>query len=249
MGEVYRARDTRLERDVAIKVLAAPLAADPQFRERFEREARSLSAISHPHICAIYDVGRQGDIEFIVMEFVEGEPLSRRLERGPLPPAEALRVAAQIADALEQAHRAGIVHRDLKPANVILDPTGLLRIMDFGIARAARARGPDEDGLAGTPEYLAPEQLAGEVGDVRSDLYACGTMLYEMLAGRRPFTALTFEELAYRVTNEDPPDLQAVAPATPPDLARAVMRCLVRDPAGRWASADDVIEALAKVEG
>jgi len=248
-GTVYRAHDRQLQDTVALKTLR-PGTGGPEALDSLKEELRIARRITHRNVLRTHDFGEADGMAFISMEFVRGITLRELLDHAARPPLSVmLRLARQLLAGVDAAHRTGVVHRDLKPANVILDPTGLLRIMDFGIARAARARGGTENGLVGTPGYLAPEQLAGEAGDVRSDLYACGTMLYEMLAARRPFAAVTYEELAYRVTNEDPPDLMAIAPATPPELARAVMRCLARDPAARWASAADLLEALAKVEG
>src|SRR5512137_2962398 len=194
MGEVYCAHDTRLGRDVAIKVLAPHLAATPEARARFEREARTISQLSHPHICTLFDVGREGEIEYLVMELVEGETLAHRLEKGPLPVAEVLSIGSQIADALDRAHRAGVVHRDLKPGNVMLTKSGA-KLMDFGLARAAGLAGVPgaltesptvsrpltaEGTIVGTFQYMAPEQLEGKEADGRADIWALGCVLYEM---------------------------------------------------------------------
>ena len=203
MGEVYRARDTRLGRDVAVKVLPQHLSTDPEFRARFEREAKTISSLNHPHICTLHDVGRQGDTDYLVMELIEGETLAHRLERGPLPSAEVLRLGGQIADALDRAHRAGVVHRDLKPGNVMLTRGGA-KLMDFGLAREDRVDGPSSSSLTmaaltksqpltahgtivGTFQYMAPEQLEGKEADARSDLWSFGCVLYEMATGKRAF--------------------------------------------------------------
>jgi len=200
MGEVYRARDTRLDRAVAIKVLAPHLAESPEHRQRLEREAKAISSLSHPHICQLYDVGHEDGVDFLVMEFIEGETLADRLGRGPLPIDEVLRYGVQIADALEKAHRQAIVHRDLKPANVMLTSDGA-KLLDFGLARTdGGVGGSDADltvsptvskpltaagTLIGTYQYMAPEQLEGKTSDARTDIFALGAVLYEMATGRR----------------------------------------------------------------
>lgn len=202
MGEVYKARDTRLDRTVAVKILPATLAADPQFRERFDREARAVSQLTHPHICTLYDVGEQQGTAFLVMEYLEGETLADRLMNGPLPLDNAFKVAIQIADALSAAHRRGIVHRDLKPGNVMLTVAGA-KLLDFGLAKAS---GPTIGGagqstlpttppnltaqgtILGTFQYMAPEQLEGKEADARTDIFAFGAVLYEMLTGKRAFS-------------------------------------------------------------
>src|SRR5213075_3096905 len=207
MGEVYRARDTRLERTVAIKVLPSHLSASPESRQRFEREAKTISQLSHPHICALYDVGREGETEYLVMELLEGETLSERLDKGALPSEQLLRYGIEIADALDKAHRQGIVHRDLKPGNVMLTKSGV-KLLDFGLAKfQAAARGESLSGVSvlateaqksqpltergtvlGTFQYMAPEQLEGGEADGRSDIFAFGAVLYEMATGRKAFT-------------------------------------------------------------
>src|SRR5579864_4347968 len=206
MGEVYRARDVRLNRHVAIKILPSHFSGNPELKSRFEREARTLSSVSHPHICHLYDVGSQGDVEFLVMELVEGETLADRLKRGPLPFDELIRMATEIADALAKAHRLGIIHRDLKPSNIMLTKNGT-KLMDFGLAKstAGRADGPFATGgatatlqspatpissvgtVVGTIHYMAPEQLEGKEADARSDIFSFGAVLYEMATGRRAF--------------------------------------------------------------
>src|SRR5215813_6561552 len=198
MGEVYRARDTRLERTVAIKVLPQKLSSSPEVRQRFEREAKTISQLSHPHICALYDVGREGDVEYLVMEYLEGETLSERLAKGPLPLEQTLRYGTEIADALDKAHRQGIVHRDLKPGNVMLTRSGV-KLLDFGLAKAVAPASekssltslPTQQGLTqegailGTFQYMAPEQLEGKDADGRTDIFALGATLYEMATGRK----------------------------------------------------------------
>ncbi len=263
MGEVYRARDTRLDRTVAIKVLPATLASDPSFRERFDREARSISALDHPNICAVYDVGHDRGIDFIVMAFVEGETLAARLERGPLKLDEALRYAMEIASALEQAHRAGIVHRDVKPGNVMLTTTGAgstsapqAKLLDFGLAKRA---GPAAAGgltampttpaeltaagaILGTFQYMAPEQLEGEDADARSDIFAFGAVVYEMVTGRKAFEARSRASLISAILRDEPLPL-ASDPRTR-GLERVIRRCLAKSPNDRWQTASDLLEAL-----
>jgi eukaryotic-like serine/threonine-protein kinase len=203
MGEVYRARDTRLDRTVAIKVLLEPLASDPQFHDRFDREARVISQLDHPHICTLYDVGEQNSTSFLVMQYLEGETLEARLQKGPLPLDQALRYAIQTADALDKAHRAGIVHRDLKPGNIMLTKGGA-KLLDFGLAKTTTGMSataglsmlpttpPDltaQGTILGTFQYMAPEQLEGQQADARTDIFAFGTIVYEMLTGQKAFPA------------------------------------------------------------
>ncbi|HET7747472.1 MAG TPA: serine/threonine-protein kinase, partial [Vicinamibacteria bacterium] len=205
MGEVYRARDTRLDRTVAIKVLPAALSSDPDRRARFEREARAISALSHPHICALFDVGRQDETDYLVLEYVEGQTLAERIAKGPLPIEQVLRHGFEIADALDKAHRQGIVHRDLKPGNVMLTKSGA-KLLDFGLARlTALDKGDptvsalptqeksltDAGTVLGTFQYMSPEQLEGKPADARSDIWALGCVLFEMATGRKAFTGTT----------------------------------------------------------
>jgi hypothetical protein len=258
MGEVYRAHDTRLGRDVAIKVLSPLLAATPEFRARFEREARTISQLSHPHICTLYDIGREGDIDYLVMELLEGETLNNRLQKGPLPVAELLALGAQIADALDRAHRAGVVHRDLKPGNVMLTKSGA-KLMDFGLARAAGltpvagglTQSPTEiepltaEGtLVGTFQYMAPEQLEGQEADARTDLWALGCVLYEMSTGKRAFEGTSQASLISAIMKDEPQPILELQPMSPPLLDHLVRRCLAKDPAERWQSARDVMHEL-----
>src|SRR5713226_1369840 len=201
MGEVYKARDTRLDRTVAIKVLAQHLSSSPEVRQRFEREAKTISQLSHPHICALYDVGREGETEFLVMEYLEGETLSERLAKGPLPLEQTLRYGIEISDALDKAHRQGIVHRDLKPGNVMLTKSGV-KLLDFGLAKAMAPAVPkssltalptqqgltQEGTILGTFQYMAPEQLEGKEADGRTDIFAFGAVLYETATGKKAFS-------------------------------------------------------------
>lgn len=261
MGEVYRAKDTRLGRDVAIKVLPQHLSQNPEVHARFEREARTISSLNHPHICTLHDVGREGDIEFLVMELVDGETLAQRLEKGALPVTEVLRLGIQIADALDRAHRAGIIHRDFKPGNVMLTRSGA-KLMDFGLARptgmggAAGTSGVTlahlshsptvaapltaEGTIVGTFLYMAPEQLEGKETDVRSDLWAFGCVLYEMITGRRAFEGKSQASLIGSIMHSTPAPLETAAPMAPPQLDALIRACLTKDPEERIQTAHDV---------
>ncbi len=258
MGEVYRAHDTRLGRDVAIKVLPPHLASAPEVRARFEREARTISQLNHPHVCTLYDVGREGDTDYLVMELLEGESLAHRLEKGPLPLPDALRYGSEIAEALDVAHRSGIVHRDLKPGNVMLTNSGA-KLMDFGLARATglaseagtltesptMSRALTAEGtIVGTFQYMAPEQLEGKEADTRADLWALGCVLYEMATGERAFEGTSQASLISAIMKDEPPPITELQPLTPPALERVVKRCLMKDPDDRWQSARDVMHEL-----
>ncbi len=245
MGEVYKARDTRLDRSVAVKILPADFAQNAQLKVRFEREAKSISQLSHPHICALYDVGEN----YLVMELLEGETLADRLTRGPLPPGEALQICTEIADALENAHRAGIVHRDLKPGNVMLTSMGV-KLLDFGLAKpmvAAERQSEtvhkpltEQGTIVGTLQYMAPEQLEGREVDPRTDIFALGSIFYEMLSGRRAFEASSRVGVIARILSDEPPPLISVRPSTPAALDRIIRRCLAKNPAFRWQCAGDL---------
>jgi eukaryotic-like serine/threonine-protein kinase len=253
MGEVYKARDTRLERTVAVKVLPSHMSASLEVRQRFEREAKTISQLSHPHICALYDVGREGDVEYLVMEYLEGETLSDRVGKGPLPLEQTLRYGVEIADALNKAHRQGIVHRDLKPANVMITKSGI-KLLDFGLAKAmtpAAEKGsltslPTHQGLTqegtilGTFQYMAPEQLEGKDADARTDIFAFGAVLYEMATGRKAFSGTSQASLISAIMQNDPPPISTVQPMTPPALDRVARKCLAKDPEDRWQSAGDL---------
>ena len=260
MGEVYRARDTRLDRDVAIKVLSSDFGDDHTGRERLEREARAIAKLTHPRISTLHDVGSARisgvDATYLVMELVDGETLAARLRRGPLPLDQALSVAIDVAEALVAAHAAGIVHRDLKPANVMLTRSGA-KLLDFGLARprtvlgpcdpsAALSAGPltKESALIGTPAYMAPEQLKGVGTDARSDLFAFGAMLYEMISGHRAFDAESQAELVAAILEHEPAPLSTRMPSVPPALARVVSTCLAKDPDERWQTAKDLLREL-----
>jgi hypothetical protein len=272
MGEVYRARDTRLGREVAIKVLPHHLVANAEVRARFEREAKTVSSLNHPNICTLFDVGREGETDYLVMELVEGETLAQRLARASLPASEVVRLGAQIADALDRAHRAGVVHRDLKPGNVMLTRSGV-KLMDFGLARATGMAGPAggsgltqaaltqsptmaqpltaEGTIVGTFQYMSPEQLEGKEADERSDLWALGCVLYEMATGRRAFQGTSQASLIAAIMHVVPAPVSqasadpASAGALLPALDRVVSACLAKDPADRIQSAHDVKLQLA----
>jgi hypothetical protein len=271
MGEVYRARDTRLGRWVAIKVLPSDLSHDPEFRERFTREARAISQLQHPHICTLYDIGHDGGFEYLVLELLEGETLDTRLAAGPLNLVDGLRLATQIADALDAAHRAGIVHRDLKPGNVMLTSTGAARhgsmqakLLDFGLAKeagpgvtAARSTENSRSGavtvatpltvrgaIVGTFQYMSPEQIEGGEADARSDIWSFGCVLYEVFTGQRAFQGKTHANLFAAILKDDPPPLSACQPVCPPALDHIVRRCLAKDPDQRWQTASDLRNEL-----
>src|SRR5262245_42311961 len=260
MGEVYRGRDTRLDRTVAIKVLSDAFVADADRRARFEREARAVATLNHPHICALHDVGESraghGDGEpllFLVMEHIEGQTLAERLSSGPLPVAEVMRCAAELADALDHAHRHGLVHRDVKPGNVMLTRGGA-KLLDFGLSKSQFTPGlpalstispggmplTAAGALLGTFPYMAPEQLAGYEADERSDVFALGAIIHEMTTGQRAFDGATAATVIGAVLHADPPPVSSLQPAAPPALDRIVSRCLAKDPENRWQSARDL---------
>ncbi|MBI3493116.1 MAG: protein kinase [Acidobacteria bacterium] len=262
MGEVYKARDTRLDRTVAIKVLPALVAQDPHARERFEREARAVAALNHPNICTLHDVGHQEGVDFLVMEFLEGETLATRLAKKPLPVAQALQLAIQIASALDKAHRAGIVHRDLKPGNIFLVRGGgasppTAKLLDFGLAKAmapaitvssrAMTGSPSLTApglIVGTVQYMAPEQIKGKEADARTDIFAFGAVLFEMLAGRKAFDGDSHASLMAAILEREPPPLSTLQPLAIPVLDRIVRTCLAKDPDDRWQTARDLLREL-----
>jgi Tol biopolymer transport system component len=262
MGEVYRARDTRLDRTVAVKVLTDTLATDASFRERFAREARVISQLEHPNICSLYDIGDHDGIAFLVMQFLEGETLSSRLSRGPLPLEQALRSAIEIAGALDRAHSVGIIHRDLKPANVMLTKAGT-KLLDFGLAKTASpAAGMSglsmlpttppgltaQGTILGTFQYMAPEQLEGQEADARTDIFAFGAVLYEMVTGRKAFTGKSPASLIGSILKDPPPAIAEAQPLTPPAFDRVVRTCLAKDPDERWQSARDLQRELTWID-
>ena len=257
MGEVYRARDTRLGRTVAIKVLLSGLTASDERRTRFEREARAISALSNPHICALYDVGREGDTEYLVMEYLEGETLADRIARGQLPLSQVLRYGAEIAQALQHAHRAGITHRDLKPGNVMITSSGV-KLLDFGLAKLANPEPTSspssavtvvnpitsEGMVVGTLVYMSPEQLEGKAVDHRTDIFALGCILYEMATGQRPFGGGSRAAVSAAILSSDPPPPRSLQPALPAALERIVLTSLEKNPDDRWQTAQDVARQL-----
>jgi serine/threonine protein kinase/Tol biopolymer transport system component len=245
MAEVYRARDTRLARNVAIKVLPAEFTQNASLRTRLEREARVIAGLNHPHICALHDVGSDQGIDYLVLEYCEGNTLAERLSRGPLKLREVLQTGAQIADALSRAHREGVVHRDVKPSNVMLTASGV-KLLDFGLARqnatvtATDVTASLGGALIGTVAYMAPEVLAGGESDERSDLFALGVVLYEMLTGTLPFPGETSATVMAAILEKEPRPLRDVQPGIPPALERLIATCLAKDPRQRWESAHDL---------
>jgi Tol biopolymer transport system component len=263
MGEVYRAKDTRLDRTVAVKVLPSHLSSSPEVRQRFEREAKTISQLSHPHICALHDVGHQDGTDYLVMEYLEGETLADRLARGALTLEQTLRYGVQIADALDKAHRQGIVHRDLKPGNVMLTKSGV-KLLDFGLAKAMEAPGvqpgltsfptvagapalTQEGTVLGTFQYMAPEQLEGREADARTDIFALGCVLYEMATGQKAFSGKSQASLIAAILEREPPAISTVQPMAPASLDRAVRRCVAKEPDRRWQSARDLALELEDV--
>ncbi|MGA3212963.1 MAG: protein kinase [Terriglobales bacterium] len=258
MGEVYRAKDTRLDRMVAVKILPAHLSDNPEAKQRFDREARAISSLNHPNICTLYDVGHQSGTDFLVMECLEGETLADRLRKGPLTPDQLLRYGIEICEGLEQAHRTGVVHRDLKPGNVMLTKAGA-KLMDFGLAKSVEPAVPPASSLTmtlstpagsqpltaqgsvvGTFQYMSPEQVEGKEADARSDIFALGAVLYEMATGRRAFEGKTTASVIAAVLERNPPPVSSVQPMSPPALDRVVKTCLAKEPDDRFQSVHDV---------
>jgi Tol biopolymer transport system component len=239
MGEVYRAKDTRLGRTVAVKVLRPHLLGRADAHQRFDREARAISSLNHPHVCALHDVGHHDGVDFLVMEYVEGATLAQRLQRGAIPAAQAIRFASQIADALDRAHRLGIVHRDLKPANIMITRTGV-KVLDFGLARLEPSGASETGVVAGTPAYMSPEQLRGAATDARSDIFACGAVFYEMVTGKRAFGGPSQAAVVAAILEHQPPPVEPAIPGVPAALDSAISRCLAKDPEERWQSAADL---------
>jgi len=259
MGEVYRARDTRLDRSVAIKILPEHLCGDPEAKQRFDREARAISSLSHPHICHLYDVGQHNGISYLVMEYLEGETLGERLRKGRMPLEQVFRVGSEICQGLEQAHRSGVVHRDLKPGNIMLTKSGA-KLMDFGLAKAPAAPLGNLSGsnslatisqplttegtIVGTIQYMAPEQLEGKEADKRSDIFALGSVLYEMVTGKRAFEGKTTASTIASILAAEPKPLSAMQPLSPPSLEHLIATCIAKDPEERWQNCTDISRQL-----
>ena len=253
MGEVYKARDTRLDRTVAIKVLPEHVANDLDLRQRFEREAKTISSLNHPHICTLYDIGREGETDFLVMEYLDGQTLAQRLEKGALPLDQALTIAIEIADALDKAHRQRIVHRDLKRGNIMMTKAGA-KLLDFGLAKlksadhvgglsvmATQSAELTGDGkILGTLQYMAPEQLEGKDVDARADIFAFGATVYEMVTGEKAFDGDNQASLIGAILKDEPQLVSALEPTTPTTLDYVVKTCLAKDPDDRWQSAGDI---------
>jgi eukaryotic-like serine/threonine-protein kinase len=273
MGEVYRARDTRLDRTVAIKVLNSTVVSSPELKQRFEREARIISRLNHPHICTLHDVGHQDGTDFLVMEYLDGETLAQRLTKGALAVPDLLKISIDILDGLEQAHRAGVVHRDLKPGNVMLTNAGA-KLLDFGLAKPAMAgtsassastpvfsaamtlsaaspqsRLTTSGALVGTVQYMAPEQFQGKEADARSDIFAFGSMLYEMATGKRPFLGKTQIKVVSAILEDDPPPVSPLRPGLPPAMDYVIATCLKKLPDDRYRSAHDIALQLKWISG
>src|SRR5258708_619903 len=259
MGEVYKARDTRLDRIVAIKVLPAHLADRAELRERFEREAKTIASLNHPHICTLYDTGHQDEIDFLVMEYIEGETLAQRLQKGSLPIQQVLQFAIEIADALDKAHRKGVTHRDLKPGNIMLTKSGT-KLLDFGLAKLKQDAAPAnvslsdlptavdpltaQGSIVGTLQYMAPEQLEGKEVDARTDIFGFGAVVYEMATHKRAFEGNTQASVISAIMSSEPAPMSSLQPMTPPALDRVVKRCLAKEADERWQSANDLTNEL-----
>ena len=257
MGEVYRAVDRRLNRTVVIKTLPAHLSDDPERQERFKREAKIISELNHPHICMLYDIGRQDNVDYLVLEHIEGETLQSRLSKRRLSVADALEFAIQIADALRAAHRRGIIHRDLKPANIMLTSTGV-KLLDFGVAVRSTplqigmeateltdgGRLTMEGTILGTPQYISPEQLEGKPADARTDIFAFGAVAYEMFTGKPAFIAESAAGLISAILKDEPSPMNEGSSFVPASLVRSILRCLAKNPDDRWQTADDLLFQL-----
>ncbi len=258
MGEVYKARDTRLDRTVAIKVLSAHLADRADLRERFDREARTIAGLNHPHICTLFDIGHQDGTDFLVMEYLEGETLAERLKKGPLPMEQVLQYAIEISDALDKAHRNGITHRDLKPGNIMLTKSGT-KLLDFGLAKLQQEAKPAtpfselatiqggetaEGTILGTLQYMAPEQVEARPVDARTDIFAFGAVVYEMATGKKAFEGRSQASLIAKILETDPAPISTLQPMTPAALDRLVKKCMAKEPEKRWQAASDVCDEL-----
>src|ERR1700682_109892 len=258
MGEVYRARDTRLDRIVAIKVLPTHLSDRADLRERFEREAKTIASLNHPHICVLFDIGQQDGVDYLVMEYLEGETLAQRLVKGPLPLEQVLQYAIEISDALDKAHRKGVTHRDLKPGNIMLTKTGT-KLLDFGLAKLKQQVAPAtplselptvndsltaQGSIVGTLQYMAPEQLESKEVDARTDIFAFGAVVYELATGKRAFEGKSQASLIAAILEREPPAMSSLQPMTPPSLDQVVKKCLANDPEERWQNAHDLMSEL-----
>src|SRR5712692_7875865 len=258
MGEVYKARDTRLDRTVAVKVLPAHLADRSELRERFEREAKTIASLNHPHICTLHDIGQQDGIDYLVMEYLEGETLAQRLLKGSLPVQQVLQYAIEISDALDKAHRKGVTHRDLKPGNIMLTKSGA-KLLDFGLAKLRQDAAPAtplsqlptandaitaEGTILGTLQYMPPEQIEGKEADARTDIFAFGAVVFEMATGKRAFEGKSQASVISAIMSSDPPSMSSLQPMTPPALDRVVKRCLAKEADERWQSANDLTNEL-----
>ena len=247
MGEVWRAEDTRLLRQVAVKILPDALAADPEWKERFMREARTIAQLNHPNIATIYSIEEYGDTLFIAMELVEGEPLGALIANGPLGPSDAIRVATYVCDALSEAHAKGIVHRDIKPDNILVSPR-FVKVLDFGIAKqisgSASASLTQGGMVVGTPHYMAPEQALGRPVDIRTDIFSVGVVLYEMLSGRKPFEADAVTAILLQIVMTEPQDIAIAAPGLNPSLASIVRRCMAKQSENRFQTCEELRKAL-----
>jgi serine/threonine protein kinase len=258
MGEVYKARDTRLDRIVAIKVLPTHLADRAELRERFEREAKTIASLNHPHICTLYDTGHQDGIDFLVMEYLEGETLAQRLQKGALSIQQVLQYAIEISDALDKSHRKGITHRDLKPGNIMLTKSGA-KLLDFGLAKLKQEAAPatpesqlptmksaitGEGTILGTLQYMAPEQVEAKEVDARTDIFAFGAVVYEMATGKKAFEGKTSASVMAAILKDEPPAMSSLQPMMPPSLDRVVKKCLAKEPDDRWYAAKDLCDDL-----
>src|SRR5450755_35637 len=258
MGEVYRALDTRLQRIVAVKILPSHLSEDPEAKERFDREARTISSLNHPNICTLYDVGHQNGLDYLVMEYLEGETLASRLDKGALAPDQVLKYGIEICEGLEMAHRSGVVHRDLKPGNIMLTKTGV-KLMDFGLAKslpasasatsslsvtlsspAANSPLTEKGMIVGTFQYMSPEQVQGKEVDGRSDIFSLGAVLYEMVTGKRAFEGKSQLSVAAAILEDEPAPIGSVKPMTSAVLDHAIACCLAKSPEDRWQTARDL---------
>src|SRR3954471_6997095 len=256
MGEVYRALDTRLQRIVAVKILPSHLSENPEAKERFDREARTISSLNHPNICTLHDVGHQDGVDYLVMEYLEGETLASRLDKGALASDQVVKYGIEICEGLEMAHRTGIVHRDLKPGNIMLTQSGV-KLMDFGLAKslpsrtsasltltlsspAANSPLTEKGMIVGTFQYMSPEQVQGKEVDVRSDIFSLGAVLYEMVTGKRAFEGKSQLNMAASILENEPPPIRSVKPMTSPVLDHAIVCCLAKNPEDRWQTARDL---------